>query len=343
MIKCFKKYSNFREAVIISFPKESFYMRYLLISLLFCSFLSAETPPQEVLKDIYESYYDYDEVGLNRVSCLVKSPEIFEKFDSKAKKNLSKIKIEAVMVPGKTIDIRPHETVNLKRGGPEMMAAQTFSSKTERWLTQIFDHLESVPEYINPENLSQYKFSWVEGEEGKIMKLTMEEAEQNNVKDQPLKKEKEKERLKGAPQKGKAKNKGKNKKVVNVKNNPMPFQQKKANQGPKGNMEIQLTSSGYLHKIIFEKGEESEDIRIKTKKSGKKWLIEDFDVAKFDDQKRLIERNLIRYNYITRSGVVVPQKVTLKALDSKGRLVDRREEANPVTIIFSGHQVEVRK
>jgi hypothetical protein len=341
-------------------------LAFCLFAVAMCCFsqvlLAAEKATAlETLQELAESNYNYEDVGLNRFTCYVKSPEILADLDSTARKAVGKAKYQAIYIPGQTIQVKAQEMPSRADMGVRM-GLNRFGSLMGKWLNEIFVHQINIPKLIDPERgLKGYSVEWIEGHEGRRIQL-----KQVSKQVQQLNKKGGLDGQGGKGFKGAEPREAKRKRGMNFK--PRGFKEKiknriaKANKDDKvkgalagdmqdgvdldlsgGEFEIHLNYRGELEYLIHRKEDGLDKTRIKTKKVGKKWLLQDLDHAKFDAQDRLIERNLIRYTFSYKSGVYVPKKLTLKLLDSKGKLIKRQDDPNPITIDFSSHQVEVRK
>ena len=320
------------------------------------AFCADPKPAAEILLEIADSYYDYEEAGLNRVSCYVKSPEILAGLDYSSRKAIGNTKYETVIVPGKSVEVIIQDVPNLR--GPDMRGPMlVFGKKMERWLNELMGHLDTFPNSIHPKkDLDGYDIQWIEGEEGKKMTLKRVSqvmgADKNERRDRGGMGGKEAmmrnkmEKLRQNVQKNFNNGRGRGPKLAIGAQDAGRVQISDVEVNIKfegDNLEIHLDRSGQISMLLMEKDDQRQEVRIKTKKAGKQWLLESLDDAKFDAQDRLIERNLIRYSYVSKSGIPVISKITLKSLDAKGKLIDRRDDPNPVSVELSSHMVEVRK
>ena len=320
---------------------------YFSIFLLSITPLFSEDTAREVLLKFAQSVYRHEDAGLNRASCMIESSGIADAMDASSRKIVSSVDFEAIFFPNNRLEVKAKNIPN-RYGGEAVMGAKIFCEKVEKWLGEILGHLESLPKSINPsQGLKDYNIQWKEGEEGKcivLLKKTDSKVKQDSKENIP------REKLGEGPLANKFREMMNNRKPEG--HQPPRLRDRlgagQREEDPKvelngQHMEIYLNSMGQISEILCPKGSDLEKIRLKTKLFGNKWLIEDLDISLFDDQNRLKERNLIRYNYTSKSGVVLPLKLTLKALDAKGNLLPRRDEPNPVIIDFKQHIVEVRK
>lgn len=317
--------------------------------------LSAEKPAAaDVLLEIAESYYDYDLAGLNRISCYVKSPEILAGLDYSARKAVGGTKYETVIVPGKSIEVKMQD-VSSKHGPDVRGSMLAFSKKMERWLNTLMTHLVTFPKAIHPKkDLDGYDIQWIEGEEGKKMTLKRVSkvmgAEQNDNKPRgsqgPMRSQMK--NVRKNIQKNFQKSKKRGARVAAIAKQAgagqIQIPDAEVNIDLHGDsLEVHLDRSGKISMLLIEKDDQRQEVRVKTKSLGKRWVLEHLDSATFDDQDRLIERNLIRYNYTSKSGIPVVRKITLNSVDAKGKLIDRRDDPNPVSVELSSHMVDIRK
>jgi hypothetical protein len=316
-------------------------LQILALACVLLSTLWAEEEAKTTLINLAESCYNHESAGLNRASCMIESSDIANALDAGSKRLVNSMDFEAIFTADHKVEVKAKNIPN--RLGPEgVMGAKMFTVKVEVWLNKMLKYLDDLPKTIHPEQgLKNYEIQWEEGREGRVIKL-FKNAE--SKKDQHPRHE---DRMQG-PMAKKMQELMKERNMRDQRREEMMTNLKKDSIIPEVeldgvNMEIHLSSSGQLEEFISPSGSDLQKIRIKTKKIGKQWLIEDLDVALFDDQNRLKERNLIRYNYTQRSGVYLPLNITMKALDAKGKLLDRRDDPNPLTINFSKHLVEVRK
>ena len=320
---------------------------YFAILMLFMTPLFSEDSAREVLLKFAQSVYRHEDTAMNRASCTIESLGIANAMDASSRKIVTTIDFEAIFFPNNRLEVKA-KNIPARYGVEAVMGAKIFCEKVERWLGEILGHLDSLPKSIHPEQgLKGYNIQWKEGEEGKcivLLKNTEAKVKQDSKESTP------RERMGDGLPANKFREMMNNRKPEGRQ--PPGLRERlapdKKEEEPKAElngqrMEIYLNSMGQISEVLCPKGRDLEKTRLKIKLFGNKWLIEDLDISLFDDQNRLKERNLIRYNYTTKSGVLLPLKLTLKALDAKGNVLSRGDDPNPVIIDFKQYIVEVRK
>jgi len=103
---------------------------------------------------------------------------------------------------------------------------------------------------------------------------------------------------------------------------------------------IIVGKDGLLQRVVsVEKGVRTE-IGIGNYKHKDRWLFKSVDIAKSDAEGRFLERAVIEIDYLTVKGIALPSKISYRALDKDGKPLQRRNEANPVSVEFSDYEVE---
>ena len=106
---------------------------------------------------------------------------------------------------------------------------------------------------------------------------------------------------------------------------------------------LTLNADMLLEKIELSGWEGSREIRVSNQKYKKQWALKQVDMTTTDDEKRFDERLAITIDYVDPQGILLPSKYSFHNLEKDGKLLVRRNEANPVTVQFKNYQVEVKK
>lgn len=265
--------------------------------------------PQNVLTQLYEDYYNAFELGLNRLDCFVESPEMMNSLDRQAKAVLSKVRYEAKMMPDQPIEVKvsripAHYSLEL-RG-----ACEGYAKQLGMMLNQYFGVLNELHQLINPEGvLKDVPMAWAADGKERVIEIPGADHDDINRNDKNV------EPLKAG---------------------------KRSKDQQRQRAKIIFSRDGLPKLIVHNQAEIREVTKLKCRRWKGTWLIEEIDSLKYDDQERLLERHFFRMNTMVKRRLLLPRKVEFKALDSRGRVLKRRSEPNPISIVFSGHQVERR-
>jgi len=263
-----------------------------------------------LLRNLSDSYYDLADAGLARASCYVQSREILAEMDATAKRVISGAKYQAVFVPGKPIVVKPHD-VPKNFGIDARNGITIYAVGATAVLNMVFGFVGMVPKVLDPEAIEQHGTIALRPA-GTGYDIVITSKAQVGPGGKPV----------------------------------LPWTRKNFTEDqlkPKEIVVVSVDRNGRLLKVKKTTAKGHELVRIKTAALDKKWGIAQLDVAKYDLQDRLIERRMATIAYSRHKGLHLPSKVTMKAVNSKGKLVRRRGEPNPVSIRFSQYRVEKRE
>ncbi|MBN2711217.1 MAG: hypothetical protein JXR97_02145 [Planctomycetes bacterium] len=268
---------------------------------------SEEKEALTVIKAIGESYYDLGEAGLRRAQCYVSSKEIQDTLDVAARNVIRLTKFEAILEPGGKFEVKPRDIS--PRNGPAVRAGiHLYAAMLQKYIAEVDRILKFIPNIMKPKLLdSVFDVSYEKaGDESWIVLES-----------------KRKEKVTLPPK----------------ENGGEPVVDLKAAEA----YAITLDKKGMLSKIrkISKDGTEETNLKLQVKDG--KWAIKEMDYSKFDKQERLMERTIIQVKFTTKSGLMLPAKITLKAVDKKGKAIDRRDEPNPLTMTFTDYEIEERE
>lgn len=248
--------------------------------------------PEEVLQTIHDSYYDLGKAGLRRAACYIECKDVLDKFDAGARRVLRRVKYEAIIEPGKSVQVKPRD-VPPHFGAEARAGIDMYALGMQKALNDIGNGIDTVARICDPK-----KLKWL-GE----LKLVEENGQRLIVLDKRNRKKKDE------PAIG----------VIKLDKNDLP------------------------EEFRIRKGETWEITKFKTKLRDDMWMITEVDIAKYDAHDRLIERSIIEIDYDREKGIYLPEEMTISQVDKKGKPLDLRNEANPITAKFTNYEVEKRE
>lgn len=258
---------------------------------------------EKLLRQLAANYYDLGEAGLARAACLVQSRDILEQFDDTARRVLSGAKYEAIFVPGKPVAVHALD-VPKDYGMDARNAVTAYSVAAGLVLNGIQGFLQAVPTALDPNRLFVRATIAVKREGGN----------------------------------------GENRRLIIQSLERLPAARNRKPGAPENETtEIVLDRKGNILSLKRITAKGSEVIGVTTESWDGKWAIRSLDIAKYDEQDRLFERTIIAIQYVRVKGLLLPAKVSSKAVNKDGELLRRRSEPNPVAIQFSRYKVDARE
>jgi hypothetical protein len=269
----------------------------------------AEPDPRDLLRGLSEQYYDLGRSGLARASCYVESKEILDQLDDTAKALLRKPDFEAVLVPGKPVVVKVRDLpANYGAEVREGVAAYCLGATLV--LNVVFGALNAIPDLLDPERVGANYDIRLNGRPGEWRILLTSTA----LVDDDGKRVSPRQRREGA-----------------------------AETQPKERIAIALDRNDRIRAIRKTTATGTQEIGVSSEEMGKQWLITSLDIADYDEQERLVQRQIVAISYTRQKGLQLPARISSKAVDKEGRPLRRRNEPNPVTIRFSQYRVELRE
>jgi len=275
---------------------------------------AAEEPaPSDLLRRLSEQYYDLDRAGLSRASCFVESREILDQLDDTAKALLRKPDFEAILVPGKPVTVKVRDLP--ANYGPEARkGVAAYCLGATLVLDVVFGALDAIPDLLAPERVTAIYDVELAGRPGEWrIVLTSKATGDADGKRVPLRQRREARR--------------------------------EGTEGdqPKERVTLTLDKNDRVQSIRKQTGKGVQETKVTCETAGSQWLISGLDIADYDEQERLFQRQVVAISYSRQNGIYLPTRVSSKAVDKEGHLLHRRDEADPVTIRFTQYRVERRE
>lgn len=275
---------------------------------------AAETPePTDLLRRLSEEYYDLGRAGLARASCFVESREILDQLDDTAKALLKKPDFEAVLVPGKPVAVKVRDLP--ANYGPEAREGVTaYCLAATLVLNVVFGALNAVPDLLDPERVTATHEVALAGRPGeRRLLLTPKGTADADGRRGPLRPRRDarREGAEGDP--------------------------------PAGRITLSLDKHDRIRALHRQTADGTQETKVTCETAGTQWLVTGLDIADYDEQERLVQRQIVTIDYTLQDGLRLPARISSKAVDKEGHLLRRRNEANPVTIRFTQYRVERRE
>jgi hypothetical protein len=270
---------------------------------------AAQPDPRDLLRRLSGQYYDVGQAGLARASCFVESREILDQLDDTAKTLLKRPDFEAVLVPGKPVvvkvqDLPPEYGAEARKGG----AAYCLGAALV--LNAVFGALNTVPDLLDPQRVAERYDIQLDGSPGAWRIVLTSTA------------------------------------LVDEDGKAVPFGQQRvglAKTQPRERLMIALDRNDRVRSIRKATATGTQEIGVSSDEVEKHWLITGLDIANYDEQERLVQRQIVSISYTRHKGLHLPSRISSKAVDRDGRVLRRRDEPNPVTIRFSRYRIELRE
>ncbi|MCK5578330.1 MAG: hypothetical protein KAI63_02280 [Planctomycetes bacterium] len=309
---------------------------YLFVLVLFCLTVGwteegkeSEKPadPVEILQAAADSWYDLEEQGVKYYSCFVKSPELIKNFKSRsprAKVILDDVDYLMTWRPNRQITVKPTDF-------PAFFGIDA-REDAQNYARQIQIQLNKTFKSINPiKNLLKVLKAL-----GKTnaFEITME-------KDKSLQKITLKEKKSGG-RRGSGRRSPLRDRLRKRRNQPGDEEDTAGTGGGDSVTYIWVNKKNIIEKTETTNAQGKVVMKVKAKVYKKMWNISKLDITKYDDQERFEDRVIVLASYVNPKQVMLPSRLKLSIYDKKGKLVDRRDEVNPIGITFSKHDVEVK-
>lgn len=299
----------------------------------------------QLLLKISKSYYSVEDSGLRHASCYVKSQNIIDSLGNAMSKALRTSQLEAVFEPGKRITVK---AVRKPTGiAPEMhFAIETYVRKQEAVLNDVQKRLALLPMLIGHERLTK-KFNLNMEEDGKnrLIVLTAKDTveagdgqEEINEKERSLREQRAAEWTKRRAKR--REEAAEREPQPRVENNDAVSQKLPIDVAKAKKIVITVSANDQLTQIDVAYPETRDVLKIDVQVKDDKWLIRKLDIASYDKQNRLDERDVTEIKYTTKKGLLLMSKIVLKLADKKGKPIQRRDQVNPVEIDFSKYEVD---
>jgi hypothetical protein len=270
---------------------------------------SKELTPAEILAQTAETYYDPAVHGLKRAAAYVTCPEIVDLFDNTVKNIIRNTKFEAIIEPGEGIKVKTRD-IPAQYGPEARKTIHLYQEGLERQLTTVYQTL----------NLVQKLLLFKEDQPGleinaepdkKLTKLTIT-TKKPITKKRPF---------------------GRNPKK------PAP-----ANEEPVAEITILWITKDYMiDKAEITNGQGKSVITVKHQRYKKCWALKELAIAKYDKDDCFEERIVSQITYAYPQNIMLPSIITSQLLDKKWGLIERRNEANPVSFNFADYEVELKE
>lgn len=265
--------------------------------------------PDELLKHTIQTYYNPSDHGLKRAACYVTCPEIIKLLDSGLRNLIQSTDFEAIIKPGQAVDVKARNIPG-HYGHEARKAIAKHQEKLERQLKIIFNSFDVVKRIFSvSKNLSNFELT-TESEK-RLTKITVKPKQAKSRRRNPKK--------------------------------PLKKRLSKNNQTGFDQLIIWITKDYIIDKIEITGPQGESVVKVKSSKYRKCWTARQVDITKYDRDECFDQRTLIKINYTYPQNIMMPSSIIFTLLDKKGIPLERRNEANPVSVKFADYQVELKE
>ncbi len=257
-----------------------------------------------LLEKTAAAYYDLDEAGLNRAACYLRCNEILKTLDATARRIVQRTTFEGILQPGKGIQVKTRK-IPANFGAEARAGIERYRWRMQASLTRIFKKLD-------------------------VIRIAMRIYRMKNSFDAAIETGKKGTRLifTRKNQKNESGRRG--------------WRSRRQSRAKLAEISIWLGRNNSITRIEIVGSDEKSVITIKPRTQKSRWMVRVLDVATYDSHDRLKERSIIEVDYTREKGLTLPARITIKTVDKKGKPIQRRNEANPVSVQMNKYEVEKR-
>jgi len=279
----------------------------LMVVLPMILFSEEEEKPKEpidILKKSVKTWYDLETEGVARYACFIECWDAIKFLDLRTKVMCEEVDYELIWEADKPIKVKPRNIPDYF-GREAKEDTQTYAQFMETTLKEFFRVTSPVKEISKIlDKLEGFEISAEDDKEETRIKL-------------------------------------------NRKKTPPDTKRRRPRQADKdegiGNISIWINKDYQMTKMEMTHNKEKITALIKSIKYGKLWNISQLDVTTYDDDDNFKERVQIQFTYTYPKKVMLPSKLKITALDKDGKVRERRNEPNPITVNLEKYEVEVNK
>ncbi|MBI4834733.1 MAG: hypothetical protein HY811_07955 [Planctomycetes bacterium] len=302
-------------------------MRYFIIGLCLAGLMAGltiraedgakedkEETAGEILQKCADSYYDLTKEELRRYTCFIKSPEIVKSVNLRSKVILDNVDYELAWEPNKPVTVKPRE-IPPYFGEDGREDTRICAQLMELAMRQLFQAANPVNEVVKALNS-------LSDEDKYEMVLSKDLRNLNKVEAIPKKKEKSEKKT--------PRLRDRSKKETEEKN---PFE----------SLAIWINKDYQITKFELRTEKEKLIGTITPQKYNKLWGIKQLDITKADNEDNFLDRITIDFTYTYQDKFMLFSSMKFTMLDSKGKVLERRNEVNPISVTFSQYEIEKKE